>query len=107
MEDDGSTSAVKGSAAGLFNFVNAKRVLLVGSSAGGLAAHIHADRVGDLLEKLDLPHLSVYKVILSLSLSHELSVSLLLLLLFSFSHRTISLSLSLSLSRSRLTNVKL
>ena len=98
MEDDGSTSAVKGSAAGLFNFVNAKRVLLVGSSAGGLAAHIHADRVGDLLEKLDLPHLSVYKVILSLSLSHELSVSLLLLLLFSFSHRTISLSLSLPLS---------
>ena len=98
MEDDGSTSAVKGSAAGLFNFVNAKRVLLVGSSAGGLAAHIHADRVGDLLEKLDLPHLSVYKVILSLSLSHELSVSLLLLLLFSFSHRTISLSLSPSLA---------
>ena len=98
MEDDGSTSAVKGSAAGLFNFVNAKRVLLVGSSAGGLAAHIHADRVGDLLEKLDLPHLSVYKVILSLSLSHELSVSLLLLLLFSFSHHTISLSLSPSLA---------
>ena len=98
MEDDGSTSAVKGSAAGLFNFVNAKRVLLVGSSAGGLAAHIHADRVGDLLEKLDLPHLSVYKVILSLSLSHDLSVSLLLLLLFSFSHHTISLSLSPSLA---------
>ena len=75
MEDDGSTSAVKGSAAGLFNFVNAKRVLLVGSSAGGLAAHIHADRVGDLLEKLDLPHLSVYKVILSLSLARSLCLS--------------------------------
>ena len=105
MEDDGSTSAVKDSAAGLFNFVNAKRVLLVGSSAGGLAAHIHADRVGDLLEKLDLPHLSVYKVILSLSLARALCLSSSSSsLLFLPSH---DLSLSLSLSRSRLTNVEL
>ena len=98
MEDDGSTSAVKGSAAGLFNFVNAKRVLLVGSSAGGLAAHIHADRVGDLLEKLDLPHLSVYKVILSLSLSRTSSLSLFFFFFSSLSPITRSLSLSLPLS---------
>lgn len=65
-EDDATLTAAPGVAASAegafpFHFRNARRVLLVGTSAGGVAAFAHADRVGAWLRAMPLPRLVAYK----------------------------------------------
>ena len=65
-EDDATLTAAPGAAAGAeglfpFRFRDARRVLLVGTSAGGVGAFAHADRVGAWLRAAPLPRLVAYK----------------------------------------------